>query len=187
MYLNDDGAAWSRNTGWLGNGDHCTWEGVGCSTDSIVTDLILDNNQLAGPFPTDLMGLSNLQNLNLSGNSLGGLAPNDICSKSTSNNLYINGDGGNCPNDFDNTNGVYLAGCCDNVLIDVDIYLNEFADSEFGDSTCTNLGVAETSVCQYMNNKDNHAIFANGYPENTPGLWDWLKVSVIPIGQKQRC
>ena len=175
MYLNDNGAAWSRNTDWLGTGDHCSWEGVTCSTTNIITDLALDNNQLAGAFPTDLIHLTDLQNLNMSANSLVGIIPDDLCSKSTSNNLYISGDGGNCPNDFDNTNGVYVAGCCDDILIDVDMYLDEFAESEFGDSTCTN--VVDPSLCQFMNNKENHSIFANGYPTDLPSVWNWLKVS----------
>ena len=65
--------------------------------------LTLDNNQLTGPFPTDLTSLSDIQSLNLSANSLAGAIPDNLCSRSTSNVLYINGDGGNCPNDFDST------------------------------------------------------------------------------------
>ena len=182
MYLNDGGAEWSVNTDWLGNGDHCTWEGVACSITNSVTGLTLPNSQLAGPYPDGLTGLGsldNLQSLNLSGNSLVGTIPDDLCSRSTSNSLYINGDGGNCPNDFDSTTGAYLDGCCDNVLIDVDIYLNYFAASALGDANCNNLGDSEASVCDYMSNKANHAIFVNGYPTDFPGIWDWLKVSPI--------
>jgi len=180
MYLNDGGAAWSAKTGWLGNGDHCTWEGVACSITNSVTGLALANNQLAGPYPDDLTGLSDLQSLNLSANALVGTIPDDLCSISNpSTNLNISGDGGNCPNDFDSITGVYLNGCCDNVLIDVDIYLNELAASEFGDANCNNLGGTETFVCSYMSNKANHAIFDNGYPEDLPGVWDWLKDRTI--------
>ena len=86
-----------------------------------MTGLTLDNNQLTGPFSTDLTSLSDIQSLNLSANLLAGAIPDDLCIRSTSNILYINGDEGNCSNDFDSTSGMYLSGCCDNVLIDADI------------------------------------------------------------------
>ena len=107
MYLNDGGAAWSAKTGWLGNGDHCTWEGVACSITNSVTGLALANNQLAGPYPDDLTGLSDLQSLNLSANALVGTIPDDLCIISNSlTSLYIHGDVANCPNN----------GCCDNII-----------------------------------------------------------------------
>ena len=141
--------------------------------------LTFNQSQITGPFPTDLIVLSDLQSLNLSANSLVGVFSDELCDRSTSPNIiFINGDGGNCPNDFDSTTGEYLDGCCDNILIDVDIYLNKFATAVLGDANCNNLGGSEANVCNYMSNKANHAIFANGYPEDFPGIWDWLKVSL---------
>ena len=177
MYLNSGGSTWTNNAGWYGNTNHCTWTGVTCTDSYQVTALALDNNQLVGSFPLDLINLSYLQNVGLSSSSLTGTIPNDVCAKSTSNNLFINGDAANCPNDFDTSTGTYLAGCCDDILYDVDIYLNEFAAAVLGDANCANLGGTETTVCHFMTNKANHDIFASGFPEDFPGVWDWLKVS----------
>jgi hypothetical protein len=90
--------------------------------------------------------------------------------------MLIFGDGRNCPNNFNAATGEYLAGYCDNILIDVDIYLEEFAISEFGNANCNSLGGTETPVCNYMVEKTNHAVFGNGYPSEFGGLWEWLKV-----------
>ena len=177
MYLNDGGSSWTRQTGWLGSSNHCNWEGVDCSPNFSVTDMSLDNNQLSGSFPTDLMSLGSLSSLSTAANSLSGTIPSDVCTKSTSDSLFVYGDAFNCPNDFDSSTGQYLAGCCDSVLIDVDIYLNEFATTVLGDSNCANLAGTESTVCDYMSNKANHDIFASGYPSSFGGdVWAWLKV-----------
>merc|ERR1719469_308292 len=155
MYLNDNGITWTKKTGWNGSGDHCSWEGVGCSTDLKVEQLILDNNKLSGPFPSDLNNLGSLQSLSIIDNSLVGIIPSDLCTRSTSTDLHIYGDTENCPNDFDATTGVYMVGCCDNMMIDVDMYLNEFTTFAFGTTECSSLGGTEVNVCDYMNNKAN--------------------------------
>ena len=72
-----------------------------------------------------------------------------------SNDMLIFGDGRNCPNNFNAATGEYLVGCCDNILIDVDIYLEEFAISEFGNANCNSLSGTETPVCNYMVEKTN--------------------------------
>ena len=174
MFINNGGATWTDNSGWLGSGDHCTWAGVLCSLSSSVTALSMSSNQMTGSFPDDLGSLGSLQTLAASGNSLTGTIPNDMCSRPMS----ITGDAINCPNSFDGATGVYLAGCCDNVLVDVDIYLAEFAEAVLGSSNCGSLGGTESDVCNYMSNKANHAVFNSGYPTSFNGdLWDWLKVS----------
>ena len=130
-----------------------------------------------------MSGLISLQSLNLSGNSLIGTIPSDVCSKSLANNLYINGDAANCPNGVDTLLGVYLDGCYDNVLVDVDIYLNEFVAIVLGDvnGNCNDLNGKESEVCKYIKNQANHAIFNNGYPEDNSNLWDWLKERTILV------
>ncbi len=106
MFLNNDGANWNIQGNWLGYGDHCSWEGVACSNESFVTELALQNNQLSGSFPPDLINLDNLSSLDLSANALIGIIPEDLCYRSTSDGLYIHGDVANCEN-------TVPAGCCD--------------------------------------------------------------------------
>lgn len=177
MYLNNNGASWTNKAGWLGTDDHCNWDGVSCSNDHEVQDITLPSNLMSGTFPSDLHRLRSLQTLNVAANSMTGSIPSTLCS---SNSLYIYGDALNCPNDFNDVTGEYFSGCCDNVLYNVDIYLNEFATAVLGDSNCANLGgIEETtvSVCEYMMNKANHDIFNSGYPYDFNGnVWQWLKV-----------
>ena len=150
-----------------------------CSDLFGIEQLALQNNQMSGPFPTDLINFGNLTTFSTAGNSLVGTIPDDVCTKSLADELFVTGDSTNCPNDFDASVGVYLEGCCDSILIDVDLYLTEFATAILGDSDCANLVGTESNVCSYMTNKANHDIFTNGYPVDFAGdVWSWLKVSI---------
>ena len=180
MYLSHDGDTWANTTGWFGSSDHCTWAGITCAPnleDKMfrVIEFSLPDNQIAGIFPTELHNFDQLEVFNFTANSLEGIIPDDICAMSTED-LYINADAANCPNEFDGVVGEYLEGCCDEILINVDIYLNYFAYFILGDEDCANLVGTEVSVCEYMKNKDNHDIFATGYPLDFPDVWGWLKV-----------
>lgn len=182
MYLSNGGFSWTSKGGWFSTADHCTWEGVTCGeyetpSQFFILELSLPNNQISGPFPDDLQELLKLEVLNTTSNFLTGTIPVSLCSRSTAGTLYINSDATNCPNNFDTTTGEYLDGCCDNVLINMDIYLSYFALATFGDDNCSNLIETERLTCEYMSDKNNHELFAYGYPEEVPGVWDWLKVS----------
>lgn len=183
--MNNGGGSWTNKAGWLGTGDHCDWDGVTCSTAPSIVGLALPSNHISGAFPSDLSALSNLQTLNLADNAMEGTIPNDLCTSPISNSLYIYGDAANCPNDFSDVTGQYLSGCsCDDILINVDMYLNEFATAVLGDSNCSNLGGTETTVCSYMIDKANHSILGSGYPYDFNGdVWMWLKVSKIVCKQ----
>ena len=168
-----------NKTGWSVGINHCSWAGVTCSASYEVTEVHVENNQLSGPVPSDFNSLDSLKALYLSDNALVGMLPNNLCARSLETSLHIYADVDNCPNGFDSSTGEYHSGCCDNILIDVDIYLNEFAAAVLGDANCANLGGTESDVCDYMTNKANHDIFASGYPEDFPGVWDWLKVRIF--------
>ena len=140
-----------------------------------VIEFSIPDIAITGVFPTEFHNFDQLEVFNTTGNSLVGIIPDEICAMSDSD-LYINADAANCPNDFDGSVGQYLEGCCDEILINVDIYLSYFAFYVLGDDNCANLGGTETSVCEYMINKDNHDIFVDGYPLDFPDVWSWLKV-----------
>ena len=180
MYLNNNGANWSVNTGWSGSGDHCSWQGVTCSTDKKVTALSLGGNQLSGTFPSDLNNLESMESLNIENNGVSGLIPSDLCARSVSTALYINADSDNCPHGFDSSTGTYTGACCDELTIQVDVFLDEFASSVLGNSVCADLAGTEVDVCNYMTDQANHDIFASGYPTSFTGnVWSWLKVRIL--------
>ena len=175
--MSDTGKDWTDSTGWLSTDNHCTWHGLTCNDSFGITELNLVNNQLAGPYPIDIGSLNSLTLLNLNQNSLTGSVPDDVCEKSISNIIHVTGDAENCPNDFQALTGEYLAGCCDNILIDTDIYLKHFAAAILGNIDCQKLEGSEVEVCQFMSVKENHEIFKDGYPYDFDGsVWEYIKV-----------
>lgn len=158
----------TSNPGWLNTANHCAWNGVTCSNNR-VTGLSLESLSMTGPYPADLVNLSQISSIALSGNSLTGIIPNELC------NAQIIGDEYNCPNNID------TAGCCNTVKITspTSAYLNGIVESELGSSTCDDIGGSDTSVCAFMTSRDNHAVFLT-YPENFP-YEAWLKVSSLRV------
>lgn len=73
-----DGENWTQNNNWLGPpGSECTWFGVSCFDDQILS-LSLPNNNLAGFLPSGLAALSELRILQLRGNQIFGGFPPDF-------------------------------------------------------------------------------------------------------------
>lgn len=78
LYAATNGAHWRANDGWLTGSEptaHCAWFGVACDVAGRVVSLALPANNLNGPLPAELAGLSSLQQLNLGGNELSGSLP----------------------------------------------------------------------------------------------------------------
>jgi len=181
MYLTTGGTAWSTNTDWMSNKNHCDWYGVVCGTDTFsVSEINLAENKLSGPFPT-LSSLSGLDDLKITSNALTGVIPEDLCVEADSGILSIEGDDANCPNEFDSSKGEYAPGCCDFVTINVETYLTNFVGVMFGDS-CDKLDGINADVCQFMINKQNHGIFTEGYPYNFDGeVWEFMKERTLLV------
>jgi len=178
--MNNGGTGWTDNSGWLDESNHCSWYGVTCSNWNLVNSLILNANQLSGPFPTDLHNLSRLNSLDVKSNTMTGEIPNDLCSKSS---FLLEGDAINCPNTFNTATGEYSEGCCDVVLIDVDIYLNYFTEMTLGSDNCNSLSGVNADICDFMSDKTNHNIFEGGYPGNDfdGDVWTFLKEREIVL------
>ncbi|MEM7534444.1 MAG: leucine-rich repeat domain-containing protein [Chloroflexota bacterium] len=71
------GDGWTANTGWFQTNTPCSWHGITCSGGS-VTELRLNNNNLAGGLPYIVSHLAALTVLDLSNNLLSGEIPAEL-------------------------------------------------------------------------------------------------------------
>ncbi|CAN6215833.1 unnamed protein product [Urochloa humidicola] len=72
------------NVSWVNGTDCCRWEGINCSNDGVVTDVLLGSKGLKGSIPSSLSNLTGLLRLNLSRNSLYGSLPAELVFSSSS-------------------------------------------------------------------------------------------------------
>uniref|UniRef100_A0A453ND20 Leucine-rich repeat-containing N-terminal plant-type domain-containing protein n=1 Tax=Aegilops tauschii subsp. strangulata TaxID=200361 RepID=A0A453ND20_AEGTS len=68
---------------WRNGTDCCQWEGITCSTDEIVTDVLLASRSLEGQISPSLGNLAGLLYLNLSNNLLYGGLPQELVSSTS--------------------------------------------------------------------------------------------------------
>uniref|UniRef100_A0A0E0G1G0 non-specific serine/threonine protein kinase n=1 Tax=Oryza nivara TaxID=4536 RepID=A0A0E0G1G0_ORYNI len=73
----------SLTMSWRNNTDCCTWDGIICSMDGAVTELLLSSRGLEGQISPSLGELTSLSRLNLSYNSLSGGLPVELMSSSS--------------------------------------------------------------------------------------------------------
>ncbi|OEU22923.1 L domain-like protein, partial [Fragilariopsis cylindrus CCMP1102] len=78
IYYSASGDIWFNTNEWLSQFHVCTWYGIACSKEELVTDLMLDNNGLEGRIPIELFLLTNLILISLDTNSLEGTIPTEI-------------------------------------------------------------------------------------------------------------
>ncbi len=76
LYTATQGAAWTNSSGWGGaQGSECSWYGITCDGTGVVTQLLLDNNNLVGTLPESLGVLNRVGTLSLANNALSGSLP----------------------------------------------------------------------------------------------------------------
>ena len=78
LYRTTGGPNWSDHANWLSDTPLSEWYGVDTDRNGRVMRLSLGDNNLAGPIPSVLGGLTNLQVLNLEGNQLSGAIPLEL-------------------------------------------------------------------------------------------------------------
>ena len=78
LYNATDGLNWTNNHNWLSEAPIGEWYGVSVDDTGRVTDLGLSGNRLSGEIPSELGGLSNLEELYLNDNQLSGEIPSDL-------------------------------------------------------------------------------------------------------------
>ena len=78
FFISLAGWKWKQGDNWLGNDSECTWYGVTCNDQGILTGITLRHNNLAGALPESLSYVSTLQVLNLAQNSITGTLPSSL-------------------------------------------------------------------------------------------------------------
>jgi len=89
IYISTDGNDWENNEGWMGRMNVCTWFGVGCDEDGVVTSLSLSDNNLSGPIPADLNVFESLHTIEMHKNSLSGEMPSSLFEMNELKILYL--------------------------------------------------------------------------------------------------
>ena len=78
LYEATNGTQWTDNQGWLSDIPIAQWHGVTTNEKGRVTKLNLDDNNLTGRIPPELVALTELTDLSLSGNMLRRSIPSDL-------------------------------------------------------------------------------------------------------------
>lgn len=151
VYYSTTGDTWSNNNQWLSEFHACSWYGVACSKDKLVTDLMLDNNGLVGRIPTSLSLLPNLILISLDTNSLEDEIPTQIGILDNLRNLYLHANflTGPIPSEFGSLTNLEILDLRANYLngqIPEELYsmvgLESFAlsSNDLGGTLSTNIG-----------------------------------------------
>ncbi|CAB9522528.1 leucine Rich Repeat [Seminavis robusta] len=92
---NDD-TCWIQTQGleslesrWLEGVHECQWAGIWCDREKNVTQLLLMDNGLNGPLPTELASLPALESIEMDGNQLTGTVPSIYGSLVSLSSLYL--------------------------------------------------------------------------------------------------
>ena len=91
LYNATDGPGWENSEKWLSEAPLDQWYGVFTDCDGTVPKLVLNDNQLSGPIPPELGGLTNLEGLDLYGNQLTGAIPAELGSLTNLERLLLYG------------------------------------------------------------------------------------------------
>ena len=78
LYEATDGRNWRTRTNWMTDEPLDTWHGVVVDEDGRIVELRLEENNLSGAIPPDLVGLSNMRVLRLDANDLTGFIPPEL-------------------------------------------------------------------------------------------------------------
>ena len=92
LYNATGGPSWTIRTGWGTAAPVCSWYGVGCNAEGLVTSLALSLNHLVGSLPDSPWGgLVRLEHLYLDMNSLTGPIPSELRYLSGLRELWLHG------------------------------------------------------------------------------------------------
>ncbi len=89
MHRKTNGPSWTNTSGWGGDGSVDSWYGVSVENGR-VTELALPENNLAGPFPSEVANLTELTVLNLADNALTGTLSEELSFLTNLTELRVN-------------------------------------------------------------------------------------------------
>jgi len=129
LYTVTGGSNWTNNTNWNSVLPVNDWYGI-TVLDGHISKIVLNNNNLVGPLPSELGVLSNLIELQLYDNSLYGNIPNGLGGMSSLQYFYMHRNQltGSIPSDFGNLSSLTRLYLSDNNISGV-------IPSSFGDLT----------------------------------------------------
>jgi hypothetical protein len=79
LYASWQGAGWKNQDNWLlTSQSHCNWYGVECDMHNRTVDLLLNDNNLAGPIPAEIVKLDTLATLAIADNKIDGHLPREL-------------------------------------------------------------------------------------------------------------
>ena len=78
LYNATNGSNWTNNTNWLSELPLGDWHGVTLDSEGRVIQLVLDENNLQGPIPSEIGQLNELENLSLRDNGVSGVLPVEL-------------------------------------------------------------------------------------------------------------
>ena len=118
LYNATNGPGWKNSENWLSDAPLDLWHGVSRDCDGSLHRLVLRDNQLVGPIPSELGNLSGLRQLRLNGNQLTGPIPEELgnLSNLTVLGLRHNQLSGSIPEELGNLSNVTYLGLSDNQL-----------------------------------------------------------------------
>ena len=90
LYNATGGANWKNKANWLSDAPSNEWYGVSTDPSARVISLILENNGMSGPFPSELTTLSQLQDLRLGFDGLTGTLPPELGNLTNLHTITLN-------------------------------------------------------------------------------------------------
>ena len=88
LYNSTDGDNWTDNTNWCSDKPVGEWYGVTATSEGVVKELRLYNNNLTGQLPPSLASLENMDNLYLFNNRLSGEVPQEVLESPMWNHVW---------------------------------------------------------------------------------------------------
>lgn len=94
LYAAWKGAGWTNQENWLlTSQSHCDWYGVECDSSNRTIDLLLNDNNLVGTLPTQVVKLDSLMTLAIADNQLDGRLPRELGDWQSIQRLQLSGNG----------------------------------------------------------------------------------------------
>lgn len=184
LYNATDGDNWTDNTNWNSEEPIGNWYGVTTDGDGHVTELALDNNNLAGSIPSEIGDMQWLTNIDISNNNISESIPEEFYSLTNMLyiNMYENNLSGDISSNISQMSNLQVFNIFNNNITDVfpvellgltDLFVLDFGGNNISGNIPENIGVL--SNLQYLNIWGNQ--LTGGIPESLTTLTSLINMS----------